>query len=291
MKIIFYASDKPHEQSVAHAFADGVPNVEVRPIPPEADLVNPDGDMAVVIGLKGGKTIQAYQEAGKLFMQLDKGYSRMSHPNYPKTEFWRCAINASQPTSYLFNDPLPDDRWQVLAKNYRHKLRARNENGDRCLYFSSSERYHYWHGLPKMNDYARATIRSISKVFDGPIVYCPKIQEYGKGNVQNIPGTLIRGDRDRIHDLVKGAFVGVVHGSGACVELIMRGVPVVVLGDAITKPICSTRLKDVANPMWFSNALREQWAANFAYSQFTIEEMADGTFWSFQKQCLDRYFS
>jgi hypothetical protein len=288
MKAIIWASDKPHEQAIANAMIAGSRDWEKRDLSTFVDEA--EGDIGAFIGLKSTKVLRAYRSAGKPCLVIDKGYSRMADGGEAgKTNYWRVAINATQPTNYLFRDPLPGDRWAILNRKYKHKLKARNERGSVVFYFASSQRYHYWHDLPEMNDYARSVIWQLRKRWDGEIMYCPKPQAFGRGKIEAIPGALLRNRRDRIKTLIGMGHAAVVHGSGAAVECILNGVPVICLGDAITKPISETSLDNVKNPYWPEPKEREQWAFNFAYSQWTPKEMASGACWRFQLSCLNRY--
>lgn len=288
MRVIFWASDKVHEEILAASCARGSDDFEIRDLSEWQGRA--EGDAGAFVGLKGGNILDTYKAAGKPCLVFDKGYSRMSDDSdIPKTNYWRVAINHTQPTSYIFNTPLPSDRWDVLNRKYKHKLKSRIEDGDRVLYFASSNRYHTWHNLPTMQDYARSVIGSIRKHWDGKIIYCPKPQSFTRDKIEPIPGAFLRNRRDRVKMLLAKAHCAVVHGSGAAVECILNGCPVIVLGDAITKPVSGTKIETIKNPWWPTNEEREQWAWNFAYAQWTPKEMASGAMWDFQKWCISKY--
>lgn len=76
------------------------------------------------------------------------------------------------------------------------------------------------------------------------------------------------------------AHILVTFASNAAVDAVVGGVPVISLGPCAANQV-SGRLSDINEPLYPD---REQWAANLAYGQFTLEEMRDGTAWRILNQ-------
>jgi len=82
-----------------------------------------------------------------------------------------------------------------------------------------------------------------------------------------------------VYAALAGAHAMVTHGSNACFEAILAGIPVIVLGEAVAKPISSHTLDAISSPLMVSLYERRQWAANLAYCQWTMQEFASGLAW------------
>jgi hypothetical protein len=106
---------------------------------------------------------------------------------------------------------------------------------------------------------------------DRPIIYRPKPSFK---DAQPIEGTEFSTGDETINDALWGAHALVTHGSNACFEAALLGVPSIVLGDAVAAPISSRSLDDDREPL---RGKREQWFANLAYHQFT--ERSSRTAW------------
>lgn len=81
-------------------------------------------------------------------------------------------------------------------------------------------------------------------------------------------------------DALRNAHVMVTHGSNACFEAVLAGVPVIVLGDAVAKPISSTVIEEVRRPHLARARDRKQWLANLMYHQWTMPEFEGGEAWN-----------
>jgi hypothetical protein len=92
------------------------------------------------------------------------------------------------------------------------------------------------------------------------------------------------GAKTDVRNTLAGALCAVTYGSIACVDAICYGIPCVVLGNAVAKPVSAGFLNDVSYPVWKPQATREQWAANLAYCNFTPAEIGDGTAFTILKE-------
>ena len=72
----------------------------------------------------------------------------------------------------------------------------------------------------------------------------------------------------------------VTYNSVAAVEAVMLGKPAIVLGPNAAATVANTRVTDVENLSFPDDDLREAWLRHLSYSQFTFQEMTDGTAWN-----------
>lgn len=275
MKIAFLHSDKPRERILADAFLQGCRahghDTEAIPLGDE-DWVG-DYDIAVMVGVKSRPRFRAHRYAGRKVIYLDKGYSRHKSAGSRIWEYWRVAIDAHQPTSRLDVNCSPD---RMIAAEW-HPAKWR-KIGAHVIFAGSSEKYHNFYGLTHPTKYARSVVNQLVRTTERRIIYRPKPSWHGASPLKRAGYSV---NPQSLADLFDGAWCLVTHGSNACFDAVMAGIPCIILGDAVALPISSTSLDDVNEPRLVDYATRDQWLANLAYWQWTESEMASGEAWQF----------
>ena len=267
MKVAFLlcGSRKAYEHRLAEALSDGCPD-KFRIL---KDGYQGGYDLYCVMGVKNARMIRRLQAKGHRFLYFDKAYNR----DWP--EWWRVAIDAHQPTAYLGLMDCPPDRARVqgwASKPWR-------EEGGHIVLAGSSAKYHKLYGLDDPNEYAHAIIRTLQKVTGRAVYYRPKPSWGGAADIDG--AKLINRARHPITDDLRGAHALITHGSNACLEAMLEGVPSIVLGNAVARPISSTTLADIEAPRLADDDERGQLFNNLAYCQWSLEEMRRGPFWEF----------
>lgn len=84
---------------------------------------------------------------------------------------------------------------------------------------------------------------------------------------------------------LEGAWALVTHMSAAANEAILAGVPVFVTGRCAASPMASGALTEIERPRYSSD--REEWAAGLAASQWTLDELRNGTAWRRLREGMD----
>lgn len=277
MRVAFFASDKPRERLLADAFLRGL-NAHGD----SGEVIYLDGtpqvaegfEVAVMIGVKSRDLYQANIQAGVHVVLIDKGYTRHHAPGPVKIwEYWRVAVDAHHPTRTLMN-----------IRHKRTRLRRLGltavpwrQSGRHILLAGSSAKYHDFYGLPDPTTYAIQVVADLRRLTKRPIVYRPKPSWRA---AVPINGTRFSRSDEAIGAVLKGAWAMVTHGSNACFEAALLGVPCIVLGDAVAKPISSTTLRGIKRPYLATDAERGQWLANLAFCQWTMAEFASGEAWA-----------
>ena len=72
----------------------------------------------------------------------------------------------------------------------------------------------------------------------------------------------------------------VTYNSVSAVEAIMLGKPAITLGPNAAGAISSQHLNEIDSPRFPSPDERDAWLRHLSYSQFTFEEMSNGSAWS-----------
>ena len=282
MKVRFYHSDKARERLLSEAFLTGVrahgDETDSRALGQEPTF---DCDVAVMVGVKSRELFHAHARAGVQLCYLDKGYARHSRTDAIRGwEYWRVAVNGHQPTG-KFRANYPSDRLDYIGWEFR----PWRESGAQIVIAGSSQKYHDFYGLKNPTDWAAKLIKEIEGINPRVLVYRPKPS--WKEAVP-INGARFSQGEAGISDDLRGAHALVTHGSNACFEAMLAGVPSIILGDAVAKPISSTTLADIENPRLASNAEREAVLRWLAYCQFTMSEMHSGEAWqTIRKQIFE----
>jgi hypothetical protein len=73
-----------------------------------------------------------------------------------------------------------------------------------------------------------------------------------------------------------GAHALITYGSNACFEAMLAGVPSIVIGDAVMRPVSSTSLAEIERPRFASEDDRLSLLSALAYCQFRLHEIAIG---------------
>lgn len=221
--------------------------------------------------------IADHKQRGALLLYMDKGYKRSRDPDALPTEkiseWWRIVVNDVHPTAYFQKVPRAYDRAKVAGL----KLHGRQSGGSHIMIAGSSAKFHLAAGLPPPAEWVAGVIAGIRERTDRPIIYRPKPSYHDAVPVEG--AEFDWGNKTQLRDILKRCAVMVTHGSIASVDSICAGVPAIILGNAVAKPISSTSLEEIQMPKWASDEDRRQWASDLAYCQWRVEEFMSGLAW------------
>ena len=255
--------------------------------------------------------LKKVQDAGGKYIYLDKGYCRNKRLRDSRA-YVRISINQWQPLKYLHKFEDRHDRWAETRRQEIRKLRIENLNrskenkarhfdiietlepqptkqkheGSYILFAWSSAKYHIWQGIDDPHVFATKVFDELRQYTDRPIIYRPKPTWSAK---EPIPGTIYQAENTtKYHDLLKKDLYAVVtHTSNAALEANFCGVPTMVLGDSIAKPISSTQIKDINNIYRPSIKEKQKLGRALSYFQWTLEEIEQGLMWILLKEVFE----
>lgn len=307
MKGIFWIRQEGHleasdhrETDLAVAIQQGAKRhgdeVEIREV---ADGENPQiilaCDLVLKIGVKSRNWFRAYNAAGIPYCYFDKGYIRTRAP-IKWLDYWRLSVNGHQPLRYVEAAKHDDKRAKEMELDF---LPWRQKRGDPIVVDGASGKHHYFNAeiefasRQELDGYASnialELVARISARTKRPIVYRPKPSWKG---ARPIPHTeYARGragvaDKDFAYDLRRAHCV-ITYGSNLCFDAACFGVPSIVLGEGIAKPISSTTLDEIESPKLASDSERRQWLNNCAWCQFKLEEFRSGMGWEVIKDMVE----
>ena len=268
MMVAFIASDKDREQELAEAFVAGVKK-HGDTSTSIVDFDNPP-DAVAMVGVKSRELFNACRAAGIHTIMLDKGYQRHRTPGRRIWEYWRVAVDGHSPSEELLKEKRPTDRMNGLT------IKPWRSSGKHIVIAGSSAKYHSFLDLPEPTEWSTNLVAKLRQYTDREIVYRPKPSWR---DAVPIDGTRFSGGNENIVSVLKGAHALVTHGSNACFEAILEGVPCVILGGGVAGPISSKNIELIEQPVMVSERRRMKWLAALTYCQWTVEEFASGMAW------------
>jgi len=196
------------------------------------------------------------------FVFMDLGYFRRTESGY-----FKVTVNERHPTAYLMDTKLPFDRFERLKLN----IRPWQRNGEHILLAGMSGKA-AWSWKLEAESYEREAVRILKKYTKRCIIYRPKPSWPDARPIKH--ANMIRGTA--LEQALENAHCVVAHHSNVACEALLAGVPVFCKYGAASL-FNSGELSQVETPLYPDG--REQWAANLAYSQWNLHEMASGECW------------
>lgn len=285
MNVLFYASDKDREYSIAEAYKKGIEkHGDHCRILPTADVEGVDewADVAAMIGVKGWSRLlmDTYIAAGKHTTLIDKGY--LSGAKGPRSKFCRVSVDSFQPLEYFQAFPRPDDRFKELKIDLKPTPHGKN-----IIIAGGSLKYAQWHGfngrygMDPMTTWAFDVINNLKERTSAPLVYRPKPSWQ---DARPLPGARFSRAPITIDEELANAYGLCTYGSNAALDALIAGVPTYVLGDGIVKPLSRTSLKEIHNPLYPTDAERYQLLCDISYCQWNLKEFESGEAWPYIRE-------
>ena len=202
------------------------------------------------------RAVKHAEQQGNNYYYIDNGY----FGNYPNKRFFRIIKNATHDTRPIIDRP--DDR--LKTANIQTKPFSK---GSRIIVAPPSPKSFTLWDIDQPT-WIEQTVNELKKHTDRPISIREK-----------------RSRKDRLHndtiqeDLANDCHCLVTYNSVAAVEALIEGKPVITLGPNAATHLATHRLSDVENIKIPTEEEREAWLRHLAYSQFTHQEMINGTAW------------
>lgn len=128
----------------------------------------------------------------------------------------------------------------------------------------------------------RWAVAELRKHTDRPIIYRPKPNWPTARRLEGTEWGAVAKDGE-IKDALDGVWAVVSHHSNANVEALQLGVPSFTLG-GVALPLSEARFSLIEAPRLPSDAVRAQWLADVAWTQWSVAEMAEGSPWAHLKE-------
>lgn len=238
--------------------ADGILTAYERNLPLESKVIMPASRMplnnvsfAVYGVLHGNASILRYCWAHSYnYYFIDHAYFDHDNTNYKITK------NSMQATKFIER---PDDRWKKLGID----IKPWNKNGDYILLIPPTGHMKRFYNL---DNWVTKKTAEIKQYTDREII----IRRKPKAGVDGLS----------LEEHLSNAHAVVAFHSNVTTEAIIHGIPV------FCDKVCAARLVGLNNLSKIETPIypeREPWLHHLAYSQFSMEEISDGTAWDIVK--------
>lgn len=258
MKVNVYLSGNPVHDRVLTSFYQGIPascKSQLRPVDEPTSC-----DIAVVFGIRKegvpisyprGRVIRWQEEEGKPYIVLETGYvNRGDGPDH----HYAAGFNGLNGRADFRNKGMPADRWEKLGVT----LKPWRKDGDYSIVCGQVP----WDAAVQHHNHVQwvhDTCAAYSR--EGPVRFRPHPKApHVYGTVKAEVST-----RPLLNDIMDALRV-VTFNSNSAVEALIEG--------------RYATAQDKGSMIWGFNGDLEQWASDLAYTQWTLQEMAEGLAWS-----------
>jgi hypothetical protein len=244
---------QPRQAAFVHRFAQGCGGEIVSLV---AARKTPVDTPWCIRGMKFGAAIQECWQTGRTFYYIDNGY----FGNAVHKRWFRIIKNHSHNIQPI----IARDRSRLDLCDIKLKPFA---PGKKILVAPPSEKSLTLWDI-SAEQWVQDTVTEIRRHTDRPIeirMKRPRAERFKEDTMEQALA-------DNVHCLV-------TYNSVAACEAIMLGKPAIALGPNAAGVLCSQSLSEIENPLIPTLDQREAWLRHLSYSQFTFDEMSDGTAW------------
>lgn len=229
----------------------------------------PKEPVAVFYGYEGNlpRIMEDYRAAGLKAVFIDMGYWGRRHGGR-YTGYHKVSVNDRHPTAYFQEVDRSDRR----VRGFGLKIKPWRDAGKYILLAGMSGRNAESIGIPP-NEWEFRAVEEIRKHTDRPILYRPKPSWRA---ARKIHGTRHSPPEVSIHDALTDCHAVVTHHSNAAIDGLIAGVPAF-CWEGVATPMALQDLSQIETP--YLPEGREQWAANIAWCQWSVNEMRSGAAW------------
>lgn len=271
---IYYSFANERSKLIAKALLRGIGRHEgnVQFIRARDYQGKPEADVAIHYGFAEGlrRIFEQYRDEGRKAVYVDLGYwhrrKRTRFDGYHKL-----VLNSRHPTEYFQNKRHAPDRFNRLGV----KIAPWRKAGRHIVVVGMSGKGALAEGF-RPEQWERQTIAQLRELTDRPIIYRPKPNWQ---EARPIPGTIFQRGVE-LDEALRNCHAVVCHHSNVAVDAILAGVPAI-CPIGVASVMGGTDLTHIESPPMPDG--RHQWAADIAYTQYTMDEMISGEAWQYLK--------
>lgn len=227
-------------------------------------------DIAVFYGLEGNLPLIFRDYAASSWaVYVDLGYwGRREGGRW--AGYHKVVVNGRHPNAY-YRKPQHDRR---RISHFRGLLAEPwQTNGNHILLAGMGDKGALAEGF-EPEQWERQAIEIIRSRTERPILYRPK-PSWKKA--RPIPGTLYSDPKQKVvEDELRNCHAVVTHHSNVAVDALVAGTPTFCVGGVAVDFSCK-RLEQIERPIYPEG--RDAWMADLAYTQWSVQEMANGDCW------------
>jgi hypothetical protein len=188
---------------------------------------------------------------------------------------WKVGLNGINRDAYFGDMGNNSDRANLLSL----ELKPWRKDGDYILLCGQHERSEQWKNMPKMPSYVADTITKIRQYTDKQIIFrphprcsLPNIEHKFKNVIRQLPTKSV-GSYDDFDIDYSNVWATISYSSNPGIHSILNGVPAFVGPSSLAYEVANHDLAYIKQPFIFD---RQQWLNDYAWTEFTVEEISSG---------------
>jgi hypothetical protein len=188
---------------------------------------------------------------------------------------WKVGLNGINRDAYFG----PSNNDNIRAEHLGLRLSDWRKSGDYILICGQHDKSLQWQGMPRMSTWVINTIEQIQKHTDRPIIFRPHPRcplphiEHEFKNVKRQEPQQIAGTYDDFDMGFDNVFCTISWSSNPGIHSVINGVPAIVGPSSLAYDVAGHNLELINYPQ---TPDRTQWLNDYAWTEFTIEEIAQG---------------
>ena len=188
---------------------------------------------------------------------------------------WKVGLNGINRDAFFGNGGNDSSRAEQLGL----KLKPWQYEGEKILVCGQHDKSLQWHDMPPMSQWVMDTIQFIRAQTDRPIIFrphprCPlpsiehEFKNVKRQEPHHIPNTY--DDFDMGFDNI---WATVSWSSNPGIHSVINGVPAFTGPSSLAFDVAEQNLRNIENPLYGD---RTQWLNDYAWTEFTVEEISQG---------------
>ena len=188
---------------------------------------------------------------------------------------WKVGLNGINRTAYFGEQ----DNDRTRAASLGLVCKPWRSDGDFILVCGQHEQSEQWRDMPPMHKWMSKTIKTLRKHTDRPIIFrphprcrLPGIEKQFKDVIRQEPRQL-PGTYDDFDMRFDNVYATVSYSSNPGIHSILNGVPALVGPASLAYDVATHDIADINN---LAMPNRQQWLNDYAWTEFTVDEIAQG---------------
>lgn len=234
-----------------------------------------EADVAVIWSVLWNGRMQKNQTVWQYYRSQNKPVIVLEVGGIQRGITWKVGLNGiNRSSSFL---PVGNDNSR--SKKLGLKLSPWRTSGEWILICGQHNKSLQWSNMPPMSNWFLNTYDTIRQYSQRPIVFRPHPRcrldhiERGLKNVFRQEPCLIKNTYDDFDLSFDNVWVTVNNSSNPGIQSIINGVPAIVGPDSLAYEVAEHNLSNIENP---SIPERQQWLNDYAWTEFTVDEIASG---------------
>ena len=234
-----------------------------------------DCDVGVIWSVLWNGRMAPNKKIWEDFHNLNKKVIVLEVGGLVRGKTWKVAIDGINRDANFGNGGNDSTRANQLGL----KLKPWSLGGDRIIICGQHDKSNQWKDMPTMSTWLLDTIRQIRERTDMPIVWRPHPRcpvpgiEHEYKNVRREQPIQVKDTYDDFDFDCTGAYAVVNWSSNPATQAVMQGVPVFVGPSSLAYDVGNKDFTTIGMP---KRPDRTQWLNDIAYTEWTLEEIAQG---------------